>query len=93
MAGSTIAHNVLATYGAAKIVIRPASPGTGVIAGGAVRAVMESAGIHDVLAKSLGSRNPINVAKATIEGLQQLRDPKGARARRLEIMQAEPAVS
>jgi small subunit ribosomal protein S5 len=93
MSGSTIAHNVLATYGAAKIVIRPASPGTGVIAGGAVRAVMESAGIHDVLAKSLGSRNPINVAKATIEGLQQLRDPKGARARRLAIMQAEPAVS
>lgn len=93
MSGSTIAHNVLARYGSARIVMRPASPGTGVIAGGAVRAVMESAGIHDVLAKSLGSRNPINVAKAAIEGLQQLRDPKGARQRRLEIMQAEPAVS
>ncbi|MCA9821672.1 MAG: 30S ribosomal protein S5 [Dehalococcoidia bacterium] len=93
MSGRTIAHNVLARYGAARIVMRPASQGTGVIAGGAVRAVMEAAGIHDVLAKSLGSRNPINVAKAAIEGLQQLRDPKGARARRLEMMQAEPTVS
>jgi small subunit ribosomal protein S5 len=89
MKGGTIAHPVLARYSAAQVMMKPASHGTGVIAGGAVRAIMESAGVTDVLAKSLGSRNPINVARATIEGLSGLRDPQGARARRLAISRGE----
>lgn len=83
----TIVHPVLAEFGAAKIIMKPASHGTGVIAGGAVRAIMEAAGVSDVLTKSLGSRNPVNVARATLEGLGSLRDPKGARERRLAITQ------
>jgi small subunit ribosomal protein S5 len=79
---TTIAHPIIARYGAAKVMMKPASAGTGVIAGGGVRAVMESAGIKDVLTKSLGSSNVINVVKATIEGLSQLRDPKREVARR-----------
>jgi small subunit ribosomal protein S5 len=79
---TTIAHPILAQYGAAKVMMKPASPGTGVIAGGGVRAVMESAGIKDVLTKSLGSANAINVVKATIKGLSELRDPKEQLARR-----------
>jgi small subunit ribosomal protein S5 len=89
MREGTIAHPVLAEFSAAKIIIKPASHGTGVIAGGAVRAIMEAAGVTDVLAKSLGSRNPINVARATLEGLGNLRDPQGARARRLAIARGE----
>ncbi|MFN0145580.1 MAG: 30S ribosomal protein S5 [Dehalococcoidia bacterium] len=89
MKGGTIAHPLVAEYSAARIMMKPASHGTGVIAGGAVRAIMESAGITDVLAKSLGSRNAINVARATIHGLSQLRDPEGARARRLAIQRGE----
>jgi small subunit ribosomal protein S5 len=85
--GGTIAHPLLAHYSAARVMLKPASHGTGVIAGGAVRAIMEAAGITDVLAKSLGSRNPINVARATIDGLSSLRDPDGARARRLAVSQ------
>jgi small subunit ribosomal protein S5 len=85
MREGTIAHPVLARYGAARIMMKPASHGTGVIAGGAVRAIMEAAGVTDVLAKSLGSRNAINVARATIDGLSSLRDPHGARERRLAI--------
>jgi small subunit ribosomal protein S5 len=79
---STIVHPILAQYGAAKVMMKPASAGTGVIAGGGVRAVMEAAGIKDVLTKSLGSANPLNVVKATIKGLSDLRDPKEQTARR-----------
>lgn len=74
--GSTIPHEVLTKYGGALVMMKPASPGTGVIAGGAVRAVVELAGVRDILTKARRSTNPVNVVKATFEGLKSLRDPR-----------------
>jgi small subunit ribosomal protein S5 len=89
--GSTITHEILGEFDAAKVFLRPASEGTGVIAGGGVRAVLELAGIRDVLAKSLGTTNPINMAKATVNGLKRLRRPEDvARARGKTIAEVLP---
>lgn len=82
MHASTIAHDTVSQYKASTVVMRPASAGTGLIAGGAVRAVMEAAGVKDVLTKSLGSSNPINVVRATLTGLESLRHPAAVVAER-----------
>jgi small subunit ribosomal protein S5 len=89
--GQTLPHRTIGRFGSGHVILRPASPGTGVIAGGGVRAVLELAGIRDILAKSLGTTNPINMLRATVNGLQNLRRPEDvAKMRGLRIKDVLP---
>jgi small subunit ribosomal protein S5 len=90
LAGSTIPHAITVSFGAATVMLKPAVPGTGVIAGGSVRAVLEACGVKDILSKSLGAANHINVARATMLALTQLRNPKEEIAKRKPASVAAP---
>lgn len=91
LVGTTISHEVISSYGGARVLLKPASPGTGVVAGGGVRAVVEAAGIKDILTKSLGSSNILNVVRATMRGLEQLKHvEEEARLRDKSIREVSP---